>query len=92
MELNPATAGEVGLRAGKYAILSTPKGRARVKVRLSEGIMPGVLAMIRGLGHTAYDKFLANKGINYNSLSAPVEDAASGYDASWGIRARLEKA
>jgi len=92
VELNPATAGEFGLRAGTYAILSTPKGRARVKVRLSEGIMPGVLAMIRGLGHTAYDKFLADKGVNYNSLSAPVEDAASGYDASWGIRARLEKA
>jgi anaerobic selenocysteine-containing dehydrogenase len=91
VELNPATAKKYGLQEGKYATLSTPKGRARVKVHLSEKIMPGVLAMIRGLGHTAYDKFLADKGINYNSLAASAEDAASGFDASWGIRARLNK-
>jgi hypothetical protein len=51
--------------------------------------MPGVVAMPRGLGHTAYDQFLANKGINVNRLIGPVEDPASGFDAAWGIRAEL---
>ena len=57
-----------------------------------EGIKPGVIAMARGLGHTAYDGFLANKGVNINQLIGPVEDPSSGHDVAWGIRAQLAKA
>ncbi len=92
IEVNPATARQLGLAEGKTANLTTPKGAARVKVHLSNGIMPGVVALPRGLGHTAYDKFLAGKGVNYNQLSSPVEDPASGHDPAWGIRAKLSKA
>ena len=45
----------------------------------------------RGLGHTGNNKFLDGKGINYNTLSKPVEDPATGRDAAWGIRAKLAK-
>ncbi len=89
VEINPATASKLGLADGKTAILKTPIGRASVRVKYDEGIMPGVVAMPRGLGHTAYDQFLANKGININRLLGPVEDPASGFDAAWGIRAEL---
>lgn len=92
VEINPQTAKAVGLAEGKYASLETPRGRARVKVTLCEGIQPGVIAMPRGLGHTAFDKYLADKGINVNSLMGPVIDTASGYDAAWGIRAKLVRA
>ena len=54
--------------------------------------MPGVIAVPRGLGHTAEDRFLAGRGINYNQFSSPVEDPASGHDVAWGIRAKLSKA
>ena len=53
--------------------------------------MPGVVAIPRGLGHTGENKFLAGKGLNYNTLCAPVEDPATGLDAAWGIRAKLAK-
>ncbi|OQW96799.1 MAG: hypothetical protein BWK74_07705 [Desulfobacteraceae bacterium A6] len=92
VEINPATARANGLSAGSYATLKTPKGSARVKVHLFEGIMPGLVAMPRGLGHTAYDNYLAGKGINVNELIGTVEDPASGLDAAWGIRANLIKA
>jgi anaerobic selenocysteine-containing dehydrogenase len=92
VEVNPSTAKELGLSEGKYATLTTPKGRARVKVHLYHGIAPGLIALPRGLGHTAFDKFLAGKGVNYNELSAPVDDPATGHDAAWGIRAKLSKA
>ncbi len=92
VEVNPTTAKEYGLNDGSVAILRTPKGNARVKVQHYDGIMPGVIAMPRGLGHSAYDKFLAGKGANYNALIDVLEDPASGYDAAWGIRARLAKA
>ena len=92
VEINPATAGKLGLSEGRYAKLTTPKGSAKVKVHLFDGIMPGIVAMPSGLGHTAYDKFLAGKGINLNQLIGPVEDSSSGHDAAWGINAKLVKA
>ena len=92
VEINPADAQKLGLADGADAVLSTPKGSARVKVILSEGIMPGLVAMVRGLGHTAYDRFLSGKGININSLMGSVEDPGTGFEAAWGIRAQLTKA
>jgi anaerobic selenocysteine-containing dehydrogenase len=92
VEINPATARKLGLADGKSAVLTTPVSSARVKLYLFDGIMPGVIAIPRGLGHTAYDKFLAGKGVNYNALSKAVADPATGFDAAWGIRAKLSRA
>jgi anaerobic selenocysteine-containing dehydrogenase len=63
-----------------------------VRVHLSHGIMPGVVAAPRGLGHTAYDDYVAGKGVNVNTLVGAVSDPASGQEAAWGIRASLAKA
>jgi len=92
VEINPADAQKLGLADGAAAVLSTPKGTARVKVTLSEGIMPGLVAMVRGLGHTAYDRFLAGKGVNINRLMSSVEAPGTGFEAAWGVRAQLTKA
>jgi len=92
VEINPQTAREMKLVDGKAAVLETPRGKAGVRVRYTEGIMPGVVALPRGLGHKAHNRFLAEKGVNFNSLVAPVEDPASGFDALWGIRAKLSRA
>ena len=92
VEVNPATAKSLGLADGKPAKLSTPKGEARVRVHHYDGIMPGVVAIPRGLGHTADDRYMAGKGVNFNELIGPMEDSASGLDAAWGVRAKLAKA
>jgi anaerobic selenocysteine-containing dehydrogenase len=92
VEINPQTAGEAGLKEGALATLTTPRGETRVRVHLFEGIKPGVIAMVRGLGHTAYDAYLADKGVNVNELIGPVEDPSCGHDVAWGIRAKLAKA
>jgi menaquinone reductase, molybdopterin-binding-like subunit len=89
VEINPDTAKKLGLANGKLATLMTPVGEAKVGIRYEEGIMPGVVAMPRGLGHTAYDSFLKGKGVNINQLIGSVEDPASGLDATWGIGAKL---
>jgi len=89
VEINPDTARQLGLSEGRLANLATPRGSARVKVRLTQGIMPGLVALPRGLGYSGDNKFLDGKGVNYNRLSSPVDDPASGYNAAWGIRAKL---
>ncbi|MDL2269036.1 molybdopterin-dependent oxidoreductase [Desulfosarcina sp. OttesenSCG-928-A07] len=92
VEIHPRTAGELDLKEGSVATLTTPRGEARVRVHLSHGIQPGVIAMVSGLGHMAYDEFLAGKGVNVNALIGPVADPSSGHDVAWGIRARLSNA
>lgn len=92
VEIHPETAGAIGLGEGSSATLTTPNGNANVRVHLFEGIQPGVIAMASGLGHSAYDGYLADKGVNINELIGPVEDPSSGLDAAWGIRAKLAKA
>ena len=92
VEIHPSTARKYGLSEAALANLSTPVGTAQVRIHLFDGIMPGLVAMPRGLGHTAFDKYIANKGVNANQLIGPVEDPASGYNAAWGIRAKLSKA
>ncbi len=91
VEVNPVTAKALGLLEESSAMIETPKGKAKVKIHLFEGIMPGLVAMPRGLGHSAYDKYIAGKGINVNELIGTIEDPASGLDAGWGIRAGLLK-
>ncbi len=92
VELNPQTADQLGFSEGVRAVLTTPAGTANVRVHLYEGIMPGLVAMARGLGHTAYDKYLADKGTNVNRLIGPTADPVSGLNAAWGIRAKLTRA
>jgi len=92
VEINTATAKSLGINHNDTAKLSTPHASAKVRVNVHDGIMPDVIAIPRGLGHTAFDDYLAGKGINYMSLIGPVEDMVSGQDAAWGIRAKLSKA
>jgi anaerobic selenocysteine-containing dehydrogenase len=89
VEVNPKTAGDYGLAEGRFARLETPKGEAKVLVHLSEGIMPGLVGLPKGLGHAGYDEYLAGKGVSANSLLGIVEDSISGLCATWGIRAKL---
>ena len=92
VEINSVTAGRFDLADGRAAVLETATGKARVKIHVTETIANDVIALPRGLGHTAYDEYLAGKGVNYNSLTEPLEDAATGLDAAWGVRAKLSKA
>jgi anaerobic selenocysteine-containing dehydrogenase len=93
IEINPETAGKLGLSQGDAATITTPKGTAKVRVALVDGIMPGVIAMARGLGHApGQNRYVGGKGVNVNELMGPVNDAASGLDAAWGIRAQIARA
>lgn len=90
VEINPMTV--KSLKDGGDALLTTPVGKALVKVNFNEGMMPGVIGMVRGLGHTFDNKFVSNKGVNVNDLIGPVIESGSGLDAAFGIKAKISKA
>lgn len=92
VEINPKTARKLGFFDGDRVALATPKGQAQMRLRFFEGIKPGIVAVPRGFGHTAYSRYLAGKGVNFNSLIGPLNDPVSGLNTAWGIRANITKA
>jgi anaerobic selenocysteine-containing dehydrogenase len=90
VEINPASAG--GLKDCGDAVLKTAMGSVRVKVNFNEGIMPGVIGMAKGLGHTFDNPYVGGKGVNVNDLIGPAIEPGSGLDAAFGIKATLSKA
>ncbi len=91
VEIHPQTARKYGLKGGDNVIIETPSAKARVRVTLFEGAMPGCIFVPRGFGHFAYDEFLRGKGINVNHLVTPQKDALSGLAAWWATPARIRK-
>ncbi len=91
LEINPVTAKRLGLTECSDALLSTPIGSHKVKITCFDGIMPDVIAMPKGLGHTAYNKYLKGKGVNFNTVAGVIEDPVSGLNICWGTRAKLTK-
>ena len=93
VEINPETAKANRLSHGDLVVIETPKGKAKVRVNLFDGIMPGVVAMARGLGHVLDSNgYVGGKGVNINELMGSVMDPVSGPDPAWGIRARISRA
>ena len=92
VDINPDTAEQLRISQGDAVVITTPVGSATVKANLSDGIMPGVVAIAEGLGHTmSENKYVGGKGVNVNELVGPVVDAISGLDAAWGIRAKISR-
>ncbi len=90
VEINPMTVR--GLKDKGKATLTTPMGAVKVLVNLNEGIRPGVIGMVEGLGHTFDNKYVSNKGVNINDLIGPVLESGTGLDAAFGIKAKISKA
>jgi molybdopterin-containing oxidoreductase family iron-sulfur binding subunit len=74
VEMHPTTAASLGLTrdykstylfAGINVIeVSTPNGTFEATVHITPMVMPGVLAMPIGQGHSAYGRYARNRGVN----------------------------
>jgi anaerobic selenocysteine-containing dehydrogenase len=91
VEINPDTALEYNLRQGDRIFIESPAGKASVRVNLFEGAMPGVVYLPFGLGHSAYDVFQRNKGVNPNTIVVPAKGALSGEPIWWHTRVKILK-
>jgi len=91
VEIHPETAVKYKLAEGDKVRLKTPFGEAKVRAHIFEGIMPELIAMPLGLGHSAYDEYLAGKGVNAHRLLGYTEEKISGI-ATWAMaKANLVK-
>jgi molybdopterin-containing oxidoreductase family iron-sulfur binding subunit len=81
-ELNPATAGELGIRDGDILEVASSTGSVRVPALLYPAIRPGVVAMPIGQGHSSFGRYAGNRGANPLQIVATQTDAGAG-DLAW---------
>lgn len=90
LEINPLTAGELGLKNDDVIKLISDFGELEVAVLHYPAIRPDVLAMPFGQGHSAYGRYAANRGVNPAVLLGKSQNGAG--DLAFGaIRVRIEK-
>ena len=89
LEINPATAEQLELRDGDLVEIESPSGTISAPVLTYPGIMPNVVAMPIGQGHTEYGRYAAGRGANPIEILASQMDADTGGLAWNGTRVRL---
>lgn len=76
-EINPKTAGKLGVKDGDYVTLSTASGTITTRVFTYKGVHPDAVCVPMGRGHTDYGQY-ADNGVNPLSvLDAPSGDMQS---------------
>lgn len=91
VELNPRTAMQLGIREGDLLWVESPTGKIKVPAYLYPAIMPGVVAMPIGQGHSAYGRYAKGRGANPIQILAPLTDVKSGALAWAATRVRITK-
>ena len=92
VEVNPQDAAALGVPDGGQAVLATTQGEVPVRLRVYPGARPGVVYMVRGLGHKAYDQYIQDKGVNANQMIEVQMDPVTGMGTVWATRAQLRRA
>jgi anaerobic selenocysteine-containing dehydrogenase len=90
VEINPATAKELGLQRDDIVKVISPQGQIEAIVYTHIGIRPDVVAIPLGQGHSNYGRYANNRGANVLGILAPV--VTEGGDLAWAAtRVRIEK-
>lgn len=95
--VNPADAARTGVRDGELARLFNAQGEVRVKVSVSEDVMPGVISLPHGWGHgqpgTRLQVAAERPGVNLNALlDESRRDPLSGNAVLSGVEVELAPA
>jgi molybdopterin-containing oxidoreductase family iron-sulfur binding subunit len=89
VEMNPATAKEMGVTDGDLLRVTSEQGSVEVPLVTFPAIMPDVVAMPIGQGHDEFGRYARNRGSNPIQILAPTMDAASGSLATSATRVSL---
>jgi anaerobic selenocysteine-containing dehydrogenase len=92
VEINSETAKTLKLRDGQFVWVESPFQKIKAKVKCSEGVHPGVVAIASGQGHTSYGKWQKGIGVNPNDILGVDYDTLSGQAAFFNTRVKVYKA
>lgn len=90
LEINPLTAGELGLKNDEVVKVISDFGELEISVLQYPAIRPDVLAIPFGQGHQAYGRYAEKRGVNPAELFGKSLNGAG--DLAFGaLRVRIEK-
>ncbi|MCZ6640803.1 MAG: molybdopterin-dependent oxidoreductase [Gammaproteobacteria bacterium] len=89
VEMNPATAKRLGLTEGDLVDIESPHGQIRAPIYVYPAIMPDVIAMPIGQGHSEYGRYAKNRGVNPIAILSPEMEAHTGDLASSATRVKI---
>ncbi|MHC4402019.1 MAG: molybdopterin-containing oxidoreductase family protein [Planctomycetota bacterium] len=89
VEINFETAREHGVRDGEMIWLESAAGKIKVKARVFDGAMPGVVNMPYEYGHVAGGRWAENLGVNPNDITSSVYDRLCGAVSRSATRVRV---
>ncbi len=92
VEINPITATEFGIKDGSWVWVESSINRIKVQAKVIPGIMPNVIAVPFGLGHTSYGRYAKGHGVNPNSIMRNLYDFISGKPALDGTKVKISLA
>jgi anaerobic selenocysteine-containing dehydrogenase len=91
-EINSETARSLNLRDREEVWVESPFGKIRTRVKISEGVSPGIVCIPNGQGHTSYGKWQKGIGCNPNEIIGIDFDLLSGQSAFFNTRVKIYKA
>jgi anaerobic selenocysteine-containing dehydrogenase len=92
VEINSETARNLNLRDRDEVWIESPFGKIRTRVKVSEGIHPGIVSIPCGQGHTSYGKWQKGIGCNPNEVIGIDFDLLSGQSSFFNTRVKVYKA
>jgi anaerobic selenocysteine-containing dehydrogenase len=88
-EMNSETAKKLRLKDGQVVWVESPFQKIKAKVKFSEGVHPGVVAIPSGQGHTSYGKWQKGIGVNPHDIIGVDYDTISGQAAFFNTRVKV---
>ncbi|HSG29367.1 MAG TPA: molybdopterin dinucleotide binding domain-containing protein, partial [Candidatus Krumholzibacterium sp.] len=92
VEIHPETAAAAGISKGDWVWVESSVGSVRVKAVITPGIMPEVVAIPFGLGHTSGGRYAKGHGVNPNSIIRNLYDMVSGKPATEATKVKISRA
>jgi molybdopterin-containing oxidoreductase family iron-sulfur binding subunit len=82
VEVNPVTAGDLGLSNGDIVKVTSDAGSVEAPVYVYAGVAPDTVAMPLGQGHREYGRYASDRGVNAADLIVPSETRDG--ELAWG--------
>ena len=93
MEINTADARNLGIQDGDYAEVESPQAKAAIKVKVREGVRPGVVCVRHGhgFGHWGLGSVAKGKGTYINTLLDTSVNPISGGTALCECKVKIRR-
>jgi anaerobic selenocysteine-containing dehydrogenase len=92
VEINSETAKTLKLKDGQVVWVESPVQKIKAKLKCSEGVHPGAVAIPFGQGHYSYGKWQKGIGVNPNEIIGVDYDTISGQAAFFNTRVKVYRA